>query len=176
MKEPKQDTVASQSRMLRSEIQAILDVIPQQGVVLEIGTFHGLTVSKWAIQRPGVVFVSVDPLRWRSAGLKWYDNRRPNMRLMTGTVDDLVLLAVGAIFDVAVVDGDHAFDACHHDLEVCRTLIKPDGVLVAHDYAVAAGKRPQKEVKPAVDAFCEKHGYRIDLVVGTTAFLRQKPE
>lgn len=173
MTQPEQDTIPSKSRMLRSEIQAILDVIPQQGMVLEIGTFHGLTVSKWAAQRPGVVFISVDPLLWRSAGLKWYENRRPNMRLVTGTVDDLVVLTVGAVFDLAVVDGDHAFDACRHDLEVCKTLVKPDGILVAHDYAVAAGKRPQKEVKPAVDAFCTEHGYRIDHVVGTTAFLQQ---
>ena len=161
------------SLILTSEFQAILDVIPQQGVVLEIGTFHGLTVSRWAAERPNVTFLSVDPLLWKRAGLKWYENRRPNMRLVTGTVDDLLMMKVNSVFDLAIIDGNHAHDPCYHDLEACLTLVKPNGLLVAHDYASAAGIRPQRKVKPAVDAFCEKNTYRVDRVVGTTAFLQK---
>jgi hypothetical protein len=159
--------------MLQDEVDAILDIIPQSGVVLEIGTFHGLTVSKWAVERPNVIFFSIDPLHRRGAGLKWYENRKPNMRLLTGTIDDLELLKARNIFDVVVVDGDHSHIACRNDLEKGLALIKPKCPFAVHDYAKGTLRRTTaRAVIRAVDEFCNIHSYRIDNVIGTTAFLR----
>jgi hypothetical protein len=158
--------------MLQAEVDAILDIIPQSGVVLEIGTFHGLTVSKWAIERPDVIFFSIDPLHRRGAGLKWYENRKPNMRLLTGTIDDLELLKARSIFDVVVVDGDHSYIACRNDLEKGLALIKPRCPFAVHDYTKSTLRRTTaRAVVRAVNDFCNTYDYKIDRIIGTTAFL-----
>ena len=160
--------------MQPEEVSSILDIIPQQGMVLEIGTFHGMTAAIWAAERPNVIFFSVDPMRWRRAGLKWYVNRRDNMRLLTGTIDDLAVLKVAAAFDVIVVDGDHTHAACYHDLEVGLPLLKPAGRFVVHDYAKGTLRRTcARGVVHGVTDFCKTYGYRIDRVIETTAFLEK---
>ena len=40
-----EDAVQSRSLMQPEEVTAILDIIPEKGIVLEIGTFHGVTAS-----------------------------------------------------------------------------------------------------------------------------------
>jgi predicted O-methyltransferase YrrM len=163
----------NRSLMLPEEYEAILDIIPQKGIVLEIGTFHGLTVSRWASERPNIIFFSVDPLQRRGAGLKWYENRKPNMRLLTGTIGDLELLNARHAFDVIIVDGDHSYAACHNDLETGLSLIKPKCPFAVHDYAKGTLRRTTaRAVIRAVDDFCNIHRYKIDSVIGTTAFLK----
>jgi predicted O-methyltransferase YrrM len=160
------------SLMLQEEIEAILDIIPQEGIVLEIGTFHGVTVSKWAIERPNVTFFSIDPLHWKRAGLKWYENRQPNMRLLTGTSDDLMVLQVGRIFDLIIVDGDHSYNACYNDLKISNKLIKSGCPIVVHDYARGTLRRTvARAVVQAVNHFCRIWKYKIRQIVGTMAIL-----
>lgn len=164
----------SKSLMLVEEYEAILERLPNTGKVLEIGTFHGVTVSLWAMARPGVTFYSIDPLLWRRAGLKWYENRKPNMRLLTGTVDDLIELGVSTKFDAIIVDGDHSYNSCHRDLEVSSTLIKPDGLFAVHDFAKGTLRRTiARAVVRAVEDFCKSDDYGIDDIIGTTAFLKR---
>jgi len=170
MEEPENN----KSLMLPEEIEAIQAIIPQKGIVLEIGTFHGVTVSTWAAARPDVTFLSVDPLLWKRAGLRWYENRRPNMRLLTGTVDDLMALRVAAIFDVVIVDGDHDYIPCYHDLESTYTLIKPGGSIAVHDYVKGRLRRTAaRAVIRATNDFCRRYRYKIARTIGSTAFLEE---
>lgn len=160
--------------MLVEEYEAILERLTDTGKVLEIGTFHGVTVSLWATARPGITFFSIDPLLWKRAGLKWYENRKPNMRLLTGTIDDLIELGVSTKFDAIIVDGDHSYNSCHRDLEVSATLIKPNGLFAIHDFAKGTLRRTTaRAVVRAVQDFCKSHDYDIDYIVGTTAFLKK---
>ncbi|MCK9558109.1 MAG: class I SAM-dependent methyltransferase [Candidatus Cloacimonetes bacterium] len=160
--------------MQPDEYEAILETIPHNGMVLEVGTFHGLTVSNWALQRPNTIFFSIDPLHWERSGLKWYENRRSNMRLLTGTTSDLETLKVTALFDVIFIDGDHDYLPCYRDLNICVKLIKSDGTLAVHDYAKGTLRRTTaRAVVRAVRDFCRAYNYRIKKVVNTTAFLEK---
>jgi predicted O-methyltransferase YrrM len=158
--------------MLPEELDLLFSLIPPKGIVLEIGTFHGATVAQLAIKNPDVTFYSIDPLHWKRAGLKWYDNRQPNMRLLTGTSDDLVVLQTGRVFDLIIVDGDHSYDACYSDLKISSKLIKPGCLIVVHDYAKGTLRRTlARAVVRAVNHFCRIWKYKIRQVVGTMAVL-----
>jgi predicted O-methyltransferase YrrM len=164
--------VENKSLMLPEEIEAILEIIPAHSIVLEIGTFHGVTVAQWAAARPDSIFFSIDPLHWKRAGLKWYENRLPNMRLLTGTVDDLLLLRVAPTFDIIIVDGDHSYCSCYRDLEVSLLVMKPGSTIAVHDFAKATLRRTAaRAVIRAVKDFCKSHNYEVARVIGTTAFL-----
>ena len=165
---------SSKSLMLPEELGVLLSLIPQKGNVLEIGTFHGLTAAHLAAKNPDVLFFSVDPLHWKRAGLKWYENRQPNMRLLTGTSTDLMVLKTGRVFDLIVVDGDHSYKACYNDLKVSSKLIKPGCVIAVHDYAKGTLRRTvARAVVRAVNHFCDRHKYKINDVVGTMAILER---
>lgn len=52
-----------------------------------------------------------------------------------GVIDDLVKtdsLAGGV--DVVYIDGMHTYEACRHDINVCRKVIKPRVAFAGHDY------------------------------------------
>jgi predicted O-methyltransferase YrrM len=158
--------------MLPEELDMLFSLIPQKGSVLEIGTFHGMTAAQLAIKNPNVWFFSVDPLHWKRAGLKWYENRQPNMRLITGTSSDLMVLKVGRVFDLIIVDGDHSYSACYNDLKISSKLIKAGCPIVVHDYAKGTlRKTVARAVVRAVNHFCNRTKYKIREIVGTMAIL-----
>ncbi|MFA5766900.1 MAG: class I SAM-dependent methyltransferase [Candidatus Paceibacterota bacterium] len=165
-------SINSKSLMLPEELDALFNLVPKEGVVLEIGTFHGATVAQLAIRNPGVLFYSVDPLFWKRAGLKWYENRQPNMRLLTGTSADLMVLKTGRVFDLIIVDGDHSYDACYNDLKASEKLIKSGCPIAVHDYARGTLRKTlARAVVHAVNHFCRVRRYKIREIVGTMAIL-----
>lgn len=98
------------------------------------------------------------------------------MRLLTGTIDDLAMLGVAAVFDVIVVDGDHSYASCFHDLEIGFGLLKPTGRIVVHDYAKGMLRRTcARGVILGVNDFCRTYRYKVDRVIETTAFLEKSP-
>lgn len=162
----------STSLLLDEEIEALIGSIPDGGRLLEIGTYHGLTAAMVAERRPDVTITCVDPFVNAGAEERWHKNKKPNMILAKGTVDDL-LASNPNPFDVALIDGDHGFEPCYRDLLACETLVKKDGIRIAHDYqwvpnSHVTGKRG---VQKAVRLFAERYGYKIDKVVGSYAFL-----
>ena len=46
-------------------------------------------------------------------------------------------LEQGAQFDAAFIDGDHSYLACNFDLWHALRLVRPGGVIAAHDYTPA---------------------------------------
>ncbi len=165
----------TRSLILPEELDALLEVmrgIPAGGRFLEIGTYHGLTARRLAEARPDVTVFCVDPMRkWDNK--KWQSNRTPNMRLLVGTVSDILALGVANQFDAALVDGDHHYEPCLTDLRACASLVKPGGVLAAHDYRAVPGThvKGKEQVKRAVDDYCAKTGVAVSRLAGSLAFL-----
>jgi predicted O-methyltransferase YrrM len=52
--------------------------------------------------------------------------------------------------DLLFIDGDHAYDSCHADVQSWVPLLKPGGMLIMHDYAWAEGVRRvvQEDIVP----------------------------
>ena len=63
--------------------------------------------------------------------------------------------------DIVYIDGMHTYDACRHDIEMCRNVIKPRLAISGHDYTdkiahVIGVKKAVDEAFGAPDAvFCD---------------------
>lgn len=84
-------------------------------------------------------------------------------------------------FDWVYVDGDHTYEGCMRDLEVCRKKVKDDGCIAGHDYEIfKSAKQRRWGVVDAVNEFCEKYDYNLTyLTLGdaereTTSFILEK--
>jgi hypothetical protein len=160
------------SAMLREELEAILAQIPHTGQFLEIGTWHGLTASLLARARPGATIYSVDPCQRAGPG-HWHGHRQPNMRLLVGTVADLLKLLPAASFDGAIIDGDHSFAGCYADLVACERLVKRGMPILLHDYRKVPGTihKGKAGVRRAADQFAQERGWPVYESAGTLALM-----
>ena len=104
--------------------------------VLEIGTWHGRTAAYMADACPEATILSIDVMTWPplcANDVNWFKNRRPNMRLLVGTVQQLEAFGIGK-FDMILVDADHSYHKVKPDLESALRLLAPGGRLFAHDH------------------------------------------
>jgi len=171
---------AGRSAVSDIEREGLLEIIPEKGSVIEIGTLDGTTVAYWATKRNKADFLSIDPFR---AGTgtgpgnpeNWMKNKKPNMWLFVGTSWDYITWAGRnpEKVDIVFVDGDHSEGGCYNDLLAThKHLVKEDGVIVAHDYGreknhLLAG------VTRAVDKFVKETDWKISKIVGYMAFLKK---
>tara|TARA_R110002124_G_scaffold246337_1_gene411430 strand:- start:396 stop:980 length:585 start_codon:yes stop_codon:yes gene_type:complete len=63
----------------------------------------------------------------------------------------------GVMYDWVYVDGDHTFEGCLRDLNLCLKVIKTGGHLFADDYT----NKPS--VKKAIDLFAKENGFKFDI-------------
>jgi len=69
--------------------------------------------------------------------------------------------------DAVFIDGDHSYEAVVHESHLARTLLRPGGIIVWHDY-----NNPAVEVTQALDML-RNEGWRIDCVENSwLAFMR----
>ena len=70
------------------------------------------------------------------------------------------LLKEEGTFDYIYVDGDHEYQPVVKDLEAAHKKLSTGGVIVCDDYGNPCG------VKQAVDEFCDKYGYSLEVMHG----------
>lgn len=58
--------------------------------------------------------------------------------------------------DFLFVDGDHSYEACRNDWELCRQLLSKDAIVVFHDIGWADGV--QRVVSEEIAPHAKKHG------------------
>ncbi len=51
-----------------------------------------------------------------------------------GTID--ALAAIGIIFDMILIDGDHSYDGVRQDVDIYREFLRPGGFMILHDSAL----------------------------------------
>jgi predicted O-methyltransferase YrrM len=148
------------------EADFMLDHLPKNGVMVEIGTYHGVTAAYMATKRPDATIISVDPFpdpnapRDRAVNIigaadYYFANRRPNMRLFVGTTDDLCRFFGMGVVDAILVDGNHFYEPVLADLHACPRLLRAKGAIFAHDY----GRPTIPDVEKACKTFCEQSGF-----------------
>lgn len=150
------------------EADWMLEALPQGGVFIEIGTYHGVTAAYMASKRPDATFISIDPFPDPNAPrnkavnivgtVEYYmHNRRPNMRLFVGTSADFSRFFAAQSADIVFVDGNHYYDFVYPDLCASPHLLKKGGTIFAHDF----GRENQDDVERACQKFCEESGFKI---------------
>lgn len=70
------------------------------------------------------------------------------------------LAKLDGLFDYIYIDGDHEYPQVKLDLEAAHKKLAKDGVIVCDDYGNPCG------VKQAVDEFCKKYGYSLEVMDG----------
>lgn len=111
--------------------------------VLEIGSYEGKSTICMA-QTAGMV-ICIDPFDGRATSLP-QDTLfafRTNLRLfgvedrvhpLVGTSREMMRQVPPVLFDLALIDGDHAAAEVRHDIEQALARLAPDGLIACHDY------------------------------------------
>jgi predicted O-methyltransferase YrrM len=166
--------LAGRSLTEEDELRFVLEQLPKNGRMIEIGTFEGTSARWMSDQRPDIHILSIDPFPGKlciDGNIQlWLKNRNPQTQcLFVGTFEKFVdsIIPLGT-YDVIFIDGDHSYESTTLDLE-CALKIK-GATIMGHDY-----RDPSTDgVKSAVDDFCKKHGFTMTLC--NAAYLLTKKE
>ena len=166
-------------RLFREEGEA-LRALAAVRRVLEIGSLFGRSIV--CLAQVAAVVHAVDP--HRPGNTDWCDEFRGRDSLQelrnnlwtAGVLHKVTLhictvaelwLPAAPIFDLAFVDGSHAYRDVRLDLAFAEKAIAPNGIIACHDYDRGG---PRK----AVDEFCALHHRSLELV-RSLAILRPVP-
>ncbi|MBL7780189.1 MAG: class I SAM-dependent methyltransferase [Saprospiraceae bacterium] len=150
--------------------EALLDCLPHQAVVAELGVFRG-DFSKEILERtsPSVLHL-IDS--WE--GLQSLKNlnavqQRFQPELACGKISIHQERSVAALnqfpdhyFDWVYIDTDHSYPTTKAELHACARVVKADGWIAGHDYVTGnwdGGVR--YGVVEAVNEFCVEHDWTI---------------
>jgi predicted O-methyltransferase YrrM len=125
-------------------IDALCDVIPPDGLFMELGAFNAATSTAIATRRPDVKTFAVDcfrrcwnpePISYPSMMLATVNTlTRPNTSLLIADIRDIAKILAPKCLDVVFVDGDHVYPRTLEDLQLAGRLVRDGGVVAAHDY------------------------------------------
>jgi hypothetical protein len=161
-------------------------------IVLEIGSFLGLSTRTWLSAAPAVTVVCVDP--WfdqyeDDSGLRhWPDVVGKNIyhlflsscwefreRIIpvrgTSPTELQVIADLGVQPDLIYIDGDHAYDAALADIETSHRLF-PQALLTGDDWTWDKHTRTPAAVREAVEDFAAARQWRIEARGNTWALDR----
>ena len=69
-------------------------------------------------------------------------------------------------FDMVYIDADHSYEGVKHDLMLAYQKVKPNGLIMGHDYEFNLEKTSNIHffgVKQAVDEFCQVNSMQLDM-------------
>jgi len=157
----------------------LLKLLPHHSIGVEIGVFRGeFSDIILKLVKPSKL-VLIDP--WLG-NIRSGDKNGNNMQYIDGNkyYQDVILPkydsnpAVAVLknrssilstfkddhFDWGYIDGDHSYEGVKHDLTLLRHKVKPNGIIMGHDYIVPrfAG------VVKAVDEFVQHHNLTISYI------------
>lgn len=161
----------------------LLRYLPKGGVVAEIGVAEGLfsaEILHWC--RPESLHLidpwrhvddapnaGLDPnnvpdeaaeARYRSV-LRMFDGH-PSVQVHRATSAEALERFPDGSLDWVYVDGDHRYAAVRADLELCLRKVRPDGLILGHDFTEAPfAQRLGFGVVPAVNEFVGAHRYEF---------------
>jgi len=161
-------------------------------VVLEIGTFLGLSTRAWLKAAPEVTAICVDP--WfetfhDDSGIRdWLDLAGKNLfhlfqsscweyrdRIIPLRGCSPTALQVVADFgvqpDLVFIDGQHDYESAKADIETCHRLF-PDAILTGDDWIWNSDPEVPFAVQVAVKEFAAARGWRVEARENTWAIER----
>jgi predicted O-methyltransferase YrrM len=91
----------------------------------------------------------------------WFAKGEPRFQLIVREQGSLDIARELGMVDAVFIDGDHSENAVIYDSDTARTLIRPGGIVVWHDYG-----NPAVEVTRALDTL-HAEGWPLQHVAGT---------
>jgi hypothetical protein len=161
-------------------------------VILEVGTFLGLSTRTWLKAAPQATVICVDP--WyeylhNDAGIRdWpellgknlyhlflsscWDYRDRIIPLRGTSPSALQVVAdLGVRPDFVYIDGEHDYESAKTDIETCHRLF-PQAVLTGDDWTWDEHTHPPRAVREAVEDFAAEKGWRVEARDNTWALDR----
>jgi predicted O-methyltransferase YrrM len=158
--------------------KAFLEQLPKGGVVAEAGVDHGdFSALILAITQPKRLhLIDVWSSKRYHGGLQDVVRKKFQRELASGQVQidlglstDMLSRYPEATFDWVYIDTDHGYTVTAAELELCRTKVKPGGIIAGHDYVTGnwdGGVR--YGVVEAVHEFCVKYDWELILLTHET--------
>lgn len=125
----------------------LLEELPSNPKLIEVGVFKGATLSLWKMLREDAQVFGVTPLDGRGTG--WTDDDylahitkihkdfgldMPTLFVGGSEESEIIKSAVKKQpYDVVYIDGDHSTEGALSDLNNYSTMVKPGGYLVIDD-------------------------------------------
>jgi predicted O-methyltransferase YrrM len=145
------------SRISERQTSFILERMPVDGSLLEIGSASGVTAAIIADARPMGRVICVDTYAGLPAltevvlrYIDWRRNQqnRSNMGLWVGDLASLTRSLMPSMrFDLIFVDADHSFECTTECIVLANPLVKPGGSIVIHDWEDPAWPMVEKAVR-----------------------------
>ncbi|MFT5349057.1 MAG: hypothetical protein ACI9M3_002105 [Bacteroidia bacterium] len=149
----------------------LLDVLPKNAVVAELGVENGL-FSKEIIQRcTPIKLVLVDTWPDESIKQECVANAMiPEKTFLQQTTSVEYLNSVDEnTLDWVYIDTDHTYATTRAELEAAAKAVKPDGYICGHDYtSINYSGLKRYGVVEAVNEFCVKHNYEFIYLTSET--------
>ncbi len=159
----------------------MLSLVKPDSVVLEIGVFRGefskeiISIVKpkelylvdiwsgtWGSgDKDGNNHVDIADMEQVYLGLWHQVKNKSNIHVVRSKSVPFLLSCEDKTFDVIYVDGDHTREAVYNDLVNSFTKIKPNGLLMGHDYHYQIHA---SEVRLAIDDFCRVYNQKVEAV------------
>ena len=169
--------------MTRPELETIASVaadVPDNGVIVEVGSFAGRSSVHWAANsRTSVAIYCIDPfdtviddysfehlqgnlsgVRGRLCGELFAEHTRAWAERLTAIAVASPPTCWVLAGDVIFIDGDHTAEGVTRDLEFWIDHLKPGGRLMGHDW-------DDTRVRDAVQAFAGRRGLTARAHAGT---------
>lgn len=160
----------------------MLEIVSTGGTYAEVGVFEGIFSNRiWSILQPKNLIL-IDLFE----GVSWSGNADGNnvthvnlndvynrlieqskilpLSIHKGDSSSILSTFPDNMFDMIYLDGDHSYQGCKKDLDVCFHKCKPYGWIMGHDYETNLEKTKNiwpSGVKEAVSEFCIQKKQRI---------------
>lgn len=170
---PKLELTPEHIRNLRilTDREAFLAVLPKHSYVAEIGVARGdFSKRILEITKPKKLHL-IDSWahddRYLDLGDFIKDRFQQEIKLgivhvHRGISTEAMQKFESKIFDWVYIDTNHDYNTTTRELEICRTLVKSDGIIAGHDYVTYSWLGQNRfGVVEAVHEFCLKHYWEM---------------
>lgn len=116
-------------------IEQLANQVPENGVIVEVGSYLGLSASAWATCHPSVKVYCIDKFHIDNQ-LEMFKNntsRWPNIIPIKGN-SPFEIEYPGDPIDIFFLDGAHVNPSDVDNINFFLPMIKPGGLLCGHDY------------------------------------------
>jgi len=154
----------------------LLALIPKNSIILEIGVFKGefakdilkithpselylvdIWEGRWGSgDKDGNNYVEISDMESVYLNLFNQIKDKSNIHVIRSKSVSFLQSCKDSLFDVIYVDGDHTEEAVYSDMVNSFAKIKPDGLLMGHDY--------HHQIEIAVNRFCRDYNQMIEYV------------
>ncbi len=157
----------------RKELGKIYQEHYQTGIGAEIGVLYGIFTNQILENWEGSI-MAVDVWNNKYQFIRAIDQLTDTRTILVkGSSRNVSKLIANDSLDWVYIDSDHSYNGVKEDIEGWFPKVRKGGIISGHDYIKASDMDPEvlerygfvkgQGVCKAVDEFCEKNGYKVEL-------------